>query len=247
MSGRPKLTIAYSTLADRAGGIVFPEARPDVEILVLVQGGSPAGNNVDGRPDIRMIGLDGYGVARSRNAAIEQASGALLLFSDDDVTLIPEVFSLFFETFATHPEIALVMGQAINPDGALHKRYAARAQGLSLFNSAKAATYEMMIRLDPVRRHRVKFDEAFGAGTNNFIGDEYIFISDLLRAGLKARFIPVTIACHPPDSSGLRWSDPEAMQARRALFDRVFGHAGPIIFTLLRIRRAMRTWLSRTN
>lgn len=235
---RPQLSIACSTLGERCAQIRFPEPRAGVEILVLVQGGGQVAPAAAARPDIRVIALEGDGVARSRNAAIAYAEGQFLLFADDDITHLPEAVAPFLAAFAVDPGLALVMGQARNPDGRLHKRYADRPTRLTLFNSARIATYEMMVRLDAVRRHDLRFDEAFGAGRPNFIGDEYIFVADLLRAGLGARFIPVTIAEHPAESSGLRFSGAAPMRARKALFRRVFGRAGPV-FALLFV---MRNW-----
>jgi hypothetical protein len=107
---------------------------------------------------------------------------------------------------------------------------------LSKFNSAKAATYEMMVRVDAIRGAGVTFDENFGAGAENFLGDEYIFISDALNKGLKGDFLPVRVAIHPKESSGSTWGTPRDLSARAAVFSRVFGVTAPIFRALFLLK-----------
>lgn len=230
---RPLLTIAYSTLGGRARNIRLPDARAGIELLMLVQGADAVlMSDLPRRADLRVIALPGRGVARSRNAALDHALGRFLIFADDDITFYPEALDHLLAEFATDPRLALALGQAEDAHGILRKRYPVHPVRLTRFNSAKAATYEMMIRLDPVRAAGLRFDERFGAGMPDFVGDEYIFITDLLKAGLSCRFFPVTLATHPAESSGLRWSGADAMRARKALFHRVFGTAGPVVALL---------------
>lgn len=236
----PVLTIAYSTLYHRAANIRLPAPRPGIEILVLVQGAPADAPPLHRRSDLQELHLDGTGVARSRNAAIDHAHGRYLLFADDDIDFLPDGIAALCAALDADPDLTLVTGQTCGPDGALRKRFSLRAQALGRLNSAKTATYEMMLRLAPVRASGLRFDEAFGAGMPNFIGDEYIFVTDLLDRGLKARFVPVTVAIHPTASSGLRWSGPAPMRARKALFRRVFGRIWPIPATLFVLRNWQR-------
>jgi hypothetical protein len=95
----------------------------------------------------------------------------------------------------------------------------------------------MMIRVDLVKQLEVRFDERFGAGAELYLGDEYIFISDLIKAGAKCEFSPLFVATHPSDSSGERWGTQSDRRARAAVFDRVFGKSAPLIRLAFGIRR----------
>ncbi|WP_415184265.1 glycosyltransferase family 2 protein [Phaeovulum sp.] len=244
MTGAPLLTIAYSTLGARAGTIRLPPPRGGVEILVLIQAAEDdAAMMAPQRPDVCPITLQGRGVAQSRNAALDHARGQFLLFADDDVVFDAGALDRMLAEFTRDPGLVLALGQTQGPDGRLRKAYSRRPARLTRFNSAKAATYEMMLRLAPVRALGMRFDEGFGAGMPNFLGDEYIFICDLLQAGCRCRFFPVTLATHSVHSSGMRWSDPEAMRARRAVFARVFGRAGPVIYAAFRLKNWKRARL----
>lgn len=218
-----RLTIAYSTLAERASHIVLPDMRIDQEVLIVVQ--SPDGAVHPAPPvreDVRVVHLAGKGVAKSRNVAIDSAQGTYLVFADDDI-----VFDLAsLDAITAHFEqcaCSLVLGQAVDPSGVLRKKYPMGQQWLNRLNSAKAATYEMVICVPTIRARGIRFDENFGAGAVNYLGDEYIFISDMVKHGLKAHFLPITMAIHPTESSGSGWGTHADLRARSVIFTRVFG------------------------
>ena len=94
----------------------------------------------------------------------------------------------------------------------------------------------MMVRVDAIRGAGVTFDENFGAGAENFLGDEYIFIADALNKGLKGDCLPVRVAIHPKESSGSTWGTPRDLSARAAVFSRVFGVTAPIFRALFLLK-----------
>jgi hypothetical protein len=85
-----------------------------------------------------------------------------------------------------------------------------------------------MIKIESIRSAGIEFDENFGAGVENYLGDEYIFIADALNKGLKGVYLPIKVAVHPSDSSGSRWGTDKDLKARAAVFSRVFGPLAPI-------------------
>ncbi len=227
MSERPLLTIAYSTLPNRVKAIVFPERRADREVLVQVQNPQEI-SYVVSEKSAKIIEMRSVGVAKSRNAAIERASGKYLLFADDDITFSEAGIEEALKYFEANPDCAIALTQAKDDSGALRKEYFKEVKPLRLTNSARAATYELMIRVDAFREKGIKFDENFGAGAENYLGDEYIFISDALRAGLKGVHLPVVLATHPTESSGSRWGSEQDLSARQKVFSRVFGWRAPL-------------------
>ena len=129
------------------------------------------------------------------------------------------------------------MGQATDDTGVLRKQYPDQITKLGSLNSARAATYEMIIRVADIRRLGIRFDEDFGAGAKNYLGDEYIFVVDLVRAGGKAIFAPISLAQHPTESSGSRWGSDSDRRARSAIFTRVFGSLAPFVRLPFGLRR----------
>jgi GT2 family glycosyltransferase len=189
------------------------------------------------RDDVEVQELESLGVAKSRNRNIWLAKGEYLVFGDDDVEFDVDGLIKAIAYLDDHPQYSLLLAMAKDSAGNIRKRYPKKIEKLTKFNSAKAATYEMIIRVDAIRQLGVWFDEEFGAGAKNYLGDEYIFIVDLLSAGGRAVFVPIVIATHPVESSGSRWGSEKDRQARAAIFTRVFGTAAPLIRLAFGLRR----------
>lgn len=234
---RPALSIAYSVVSDGLSRIVLPPASPSTEILVIVQGGHGAAPK---RKDVRVIHLASHGVAASRNAAIREATGEVLVFGEEDVTWLPGGIAEVLATFDDNPRLAVLLGRAQDETGELRKRYPAIREPATVWNSGRVGTIELAVRTDAVRNAGVSFDENFGAGTDNFLGDEYIFVADANAARLKCEYFPITFSQHPKDSSGTRFGTDADARARSRVFDRVFGWFAPVPRALLWLRNPVR-------
>ena len=219
------LTIAYSTLASRLDKLVLPDLskHPDWQILITVQSGTELEPDLSAAPkSVTVLGYKGSGVSKIRNRSMENAKTRFLVFADDDIKFdlnsLEKAVAKLQKTNA-----ALLLGMAVDESGKLRKKYPTKQVSLNKFNSAKAATYEMVVDLDQVQAAGVSFDENFGAGAKDtYLGDEYIFICDLLSAGLKCVFEPIVLATHPTVSSGSGWGTDRDRKARSAVFDRAF-------------------------
>lgn len=234
---RPALTIAYSVVSDGLTRIELPPLNPATEILVIVQGDNGVAPQ---RADVRVIRLNSHGVTASRNAAIREAAGEVLVFGEEDVTWIPGGIAEVLATFEDNPRLAVLLGRAQDETGALRKHYPAIREPATVWNSGRVGTIELAVRTDAIRRAGVWFDENFGAGTDNFLGDEYIFVADANRARVRCEYFPITFSQHPKDSSGTRFGTDADARARSRVFDRVFGWFAPIPRALLWLRNPVR-------
>ena len=212
-----KLTVGYSTLASRVHNLSLPQANQLFDVLVCVQ--------LDGdyaKPKAEIIELDSIGVTKSRNAVIENTQTEYLVFADDDIEIDANGLRQTVEYLDHHQEVSLVLGR-VNAGDKPRKNYPAKPTKLTRFNSAKAATPEMVIRVESIRNAGISFDENFGAGMKYHLGDEYIFVSDCLKKGLEAVSLPIVIASHEQDSSGTDWKSEQSIISRAKVFTRVFG------------------------
>lgn len=225
----PILTFGYSTLASRLGNIVLPDLSSQWNVLITVQSGtdfpttveqllqSPTGERVTTKA------FTGKGVTKLRNEVIKHATGEYVIFADDDITFKPEGIRRALTYLDQYKDVALLLGQTVDDSGKLRKNYPERITKLTKLNSAKAATYEMIIRLDAIKKAGITFDENFGAGAETtYLGDEYIFIADLISANLRCEYSPIVLAIHPTESSGSGWGTDLDRKARALIFDRVF-------------------------
>lgn len=226
----PTLTFGYSTLADRLANIQLPDLanNPDWDVLITVQSGTesmPTPEQLAKIPSgerVKVLSFSGAGVTNIRNKVLENATGDYLIFADDDIGFDEKGLRQAIQEMEDS-KLTLLLGQTVDETGRLRKSYPSAKQKLTKFNSGKAATYEMLVNVKSVRLSSVRFDESFGAGvTEAYLGDEYIFIADLLSKGLACSFLPIVLATHPADSSGSGWGTERDRRARALIFDRVF-------------------------
>jgi hypothetical protein len=223
------LTIGYSILADRLINIITPRLDLPHDIFISIQNPDNIEFTLPTNFDFRSTTSNEKGVAKSRNIVLQSAETKYLLFADDENTFRGDGIKSAISYLEKHPKCDLVLAQAIDTTGALRKFYPKKIKRLTKFNSAKAATYEMIVRVDSAKSKGLAFDESFGAGADNYLGDEYIFIADLLDKGGAGVSLPVTIAIHPADSSGNRWGTDPDFRARAEVFQRVFGETAPLV------------------
>ena len=234
----PTLTVAVSTRGGRARGLDaarWPRGA-GLDYLVLAQEAGPAEAAhlealAAGRPDIAVARLDTTGLSRSRNAALDRARGEIVLIADDDVTHPEGAYAAIRRAFAADPGLDLLAGRSFTPDGAPRKPGQDRAHRLRLWNSGRISSHELAFRRARVAAAGIRFDERFGAGagTPTFLGEEYVFVADCLKAGLSGRYAPIPVSVHPPESSGFVWRGPAAARARAAVLGRVFGPWAPLM------------------
>jgi hypothetical protein len=235
--------VAISTLGAGLGRIRLPAPVAGLTYLILLQCPEAADpgqrSALEARADTRVLPLEGRGLSNSRNAALAQADQPLLLFADDDQALDPAGIMALARAFVQDPGLALAAGWR-----AERLPVRARFQRLTRLNSGRICAPEFMVRLAPIRTAGLQFDPEFGLGARYPVAEDYIFVCDILRAGLAGVSLPVVTGAHPHDSTGDNWSDPDLMRARQAMIRRVFGPWAPLmrLAYAIRHRRRMGGW-----
>lgn len=227
----PELTVAIATYGDRFLQLTpawFPRCDA-TRYHVCVQATAGRKDIADhaaaltaARPDISISFVEGRGAARNRNAALAAAQTGILLFADDDLTLYPQNYLPLRQRFAASPDLAFLCCRVITPDGKPRKAYGRDGQMVTRLNAARVGTPELALRPQMLRQRGVQFDDRFGAGTEQPFGDEFIFLCDALRAGLRGQHAALTLAIHPAESSGMTW-DATSFAQRRKMFNRALG------------------------
>lgn len=220
------LTVAIATMIDRVADLDI-SALPvmdSVSYQIFVQG---SGGTFDipariTRSDIQVFHQDSYGVTNSRNAAIESATGDVLLFADDDVTSNTDSYASLRKLFLDAPYLDFACGQLHGVNGKPFKTYPDHLTPATRLNTAKVGTPELAIRARSIRDKGIRFDTTFGAGSLLWLGDEYIFLCDALRAGLRGYHINLVLGTHPHQSTGHQ-NSALSFEIREKVFRRAFG------------------------
>ena len=119
MSNRPLLTFAFSTMSDRIKNLKRPDFSEPHEVLVLVQNPKELSYVLE-LPKVKLIELKSQGVAKSRNAALQHATGEFLIFGDDDITFLNTGVKAAVKYMQENPGCSIVLAQAIDEDGNLN-------------------------------------------------------------------------------------------------------------------------------
>lgn len=227
MTPLPRLTIALASMAPRLGRLQPADLPviPGVLWHLFVQGApeeiAPHAARLT-RADVRLSHTEGQGAARNRNAALADVDTPLLLFADDDLVFHPTAILALMAEFDARPAADILCARLEDETGRPRKRYSRHGRRLRWFNGGKVGTPELALRPDRVRAKGIGFDPRFGAGAPDWLGDEYIFLCDALRAGLRGWHVDLTLARHPAESSGTK-TDPATTAIRRRVLIRAFG------------------------
>lgn len=180
------------------------------------------------RHDFKIYPSDTRGVARNRNLALDRATAPILLESDDDVFYTPDQLRAVIRAFEEHPEADYINFRyhsdkypVSRPDFEFDIRHAPRGW----FTGG----IEMAFRLQPIRQHNIRFNELFGIGAEFPAGEEDLFLNDVLRAGLKAIYLPIDIVNHPGDSTAMREGNSlNFIRTKGALFPYIHPYSWPL-------------------
>jgi glycosyltransferase involved in cell wall biosynthesis len=155
------------------------------------------------RPDVQVSQLIGTGLSANRNNALRHATGDVLILADDDIRLKPAYPHHIRKIFEKHPEVDVACFQIrTGQDEPDYKQYPTHEKNLNSYGLLKnVSSIEIAFRRKAIQKHHIRFDERFGLGAPANCGEEFLFLAECLRKGLKIRFFPIYIVEHPFNSS----------------------------------------------
>jgi len=155
------------------------------------------------RADVQVVRLLNAGLSKNRNNALRHATADILILADDDIGLHPAYPHLIRKAFKKQPSIDVACFQIRTPDGSpCYKKYPTNERKLTRLNQLKAvSSIEIAFRRQSISQKHIWFDERFGLGATANAGEEFLFLAECLRKGLKIMFFPVYIVEHPDESS----------------------------------------------
>lgn len=155
------------------------------------------------RSDVQVLRLQNRGLSRNRNNALKHATADIVVIGDDDIGLHPAYPHHVRAAFKKHPEADVICFQIRTPEGSFpYKGYPSSTCPLTRFSQLKSvSSIEIAFRRKSVHEKKIWFDERFGLGADANCGEEFLFLAECLRKGLKIQFFPAYIVEHPYESS----------------------------------------------
>jgi len=166
------------------------------------------------------------GLAKSRNMAIELSSSDICLISDDDLEYLDNLQDDILKSFNNNLDIDIITFCIKTPDNKPYKKYKDSQFLHTKKTIMRVSSVEIAFRKDSIKKANLKFDEKFGLGSTFPTGEEIIFLSDAIDKGLKILYIPIYIVVHPIESSGKNYENKSLIEAKGAMFYRLFGTLG---------------------
>jgi len=169
------------------------------------------------KQNIRIINSFEKGLSKSRNLALQNAKGEIVLISDDDVIFEYDFLNIILKAFHKKPDAALITFIAKNFEGMLYRNYQSYSHLHTLSSIKCVISWEIAFRLENIQRLNIIFDENFGLGGQFTTAEEYLFVRDVLIHGKTCWFENAAIVSHPVFNSGQEAESDRIIYARAAL------------------------------
>ncbi|MBQ7840768.1 MAG: glycosyltransferase [Lachnospiraceae bacterium] len=140
------------------------------------------------------------GVGLSRNNALLRAKGDLCLFSDEDIVYDNGAAEKIVEAFRRHPEADMLLFNVRVCDDR-RTYWTEKYHPVKWYNCGRYPAYSFALRTRKMQEKNLTYSLYFGGGAKYANGEDSLFISDCLKAGLKVYAIPVEIGEEVPRPS----------------------------------------------
>ena len=187
---------------------------------------------------IKIINTTDRGIGRSRKLALENANADIVLFADDDETLVDNYETIILDSFGKNKTIDFIVFE-IDYQGNNKPRRSGRVHW---WDSLKYGTTRFAVKRKSLLKKHITFDERFGASQYNH-GEDSIFLNACLKAKLLVIKSNTIIAkIDNAKSTWFKGKDQKYYKDTGALFSEIFGaKAAPIlVLNLLRHKTSLK-------
>lgn len=197
---------------------------------------------------VKLISTDSRGLSRNRNIALAHANqeSVFIMFSDDDLVFNDGYEQMVLDEFEKHPEAEAIKFNIhdLSKTRKISMRRIERFEKATRRNMSSSGVCGIVIKRNVLRKHNLHFHENFGAGTENFCGEDTIFLMEML--GKKVRFYR-----SPVDIAGIDQTVSSWFQGHNARYfttcGMMLGTIYPVLSYLLVIRSAWKAYRRKTS
>ena len=149
-----------------------------------------------GRVNVTYVETTQRGLSKSRNMAISNATESVCILCDNDVEYVADYDRIITDAFARYDADAIVFFIK-RPER--DRPVFDRPKRMGYLSVLKIFSPEIAFRRDAVSG--IRFNESFGAGAKYFMGEENLFLYDLLKHKKKIMYVPEMIAATRDEQS----------------------------------------------
>lgn len=172
------------------------------------------------RDDIKIYNYHEKGLSKSRNRALSHVDGDICIIADDDIFYQENIFEILRERYQLNPSVSAITFQDSYAEVIGYKKYIKKEYFHTRFTAMKVTSFEISFRSNIIQLG-LTFDERFGLGSQIPLGEENIFLCDVIEKKLKVLHIPEFLVNHPQESTGCAFNEGSAFK-RGVVFARIF-------------------------
>jgi glycosyltransferase involved in cell wall biosynthesis len=177
---------------------------------------------------IKVIHSKERGLSKSRNLAIDNATGDIALIADDDIVYNSNYPAAVKDAYQQLPQADLIIFgiTSTHPDRSKKTFQQQKVLRVNYLNSLRVSSVMISFRTDSIHRNKVRFSEQFGAGAEFSSGEENIFLFDCLKKRLRIYYYPFDL-CKVHFNEPSSWFsgfDANYFRNKGALSYRLFGN-----------------------
>lgn len=237
------LDILICTIGERINRVpqmLLPQ-RDDVNYIVSWQTDGMSFNQFSAltqafssRRDVRVFTLEGKGLSRNRNNAIDHSTADICLIADDDCTYTAEQIDRIMQTYQSNTIDDIICFMASTDEGHPLKHYPAAS--CCYAEALKEGYYPSSVEMT-FRRQRIgdlRFNEQFGLGSGKYaFGEESVFMKDAADRRLNILFKNTTIVKTEGVTTGSKFlTDPLYQTAKGAVFGYCYPYGHAVVLCL---------------
>lgn len=146
---------------------------------------------------VKLITKDERGTSKNRNTAIANISdeAEFVMFSDDDLVFCNGYEDIILEEFQKHPEAdAIKFNLNVVSDRKLSMKPITNFKKVTRRKVTAYGVCAMAIKKNALKDKKLKFNERFGPGTDNYCGEDSIFLQEMFKKKVSFFVSPEYIA-----------------------------------------------------
>lgn len=192
---------------------------------------------------VEMITTTTHGVGLNRNIALFYSTGDILVVADDDMKYVDNYDQIISMAFNEIPDADGIVFNISTIGVNTGRRYNKKIRRIHFYNSLNYGAARLAIKRNSIVREGITFNTNFGGGCIYSAGEDVIFITDMIKQGMKLYTYPETIGVVNQNSS--TWFEgytEKFFYDKGALYKKLMGKLGFLlcIYSMIRHHRIYR-------
>ena len=145
---------------------------------------------------VKLVTKKERGVGKNRNTAIDNMYDdcEICLIADDDMRYVDNYAKIVDKAFCELPDADAIIFNVETIGKDMGRRTNDKVSKVRFYNCLNYGAVRIAIKSDMLKKHNLCFSEEFGGGAPYSAGEDTLFITDMLKKGMKVYTYPETIA-----------------------------------------------------